>query len=65
MKAAIFYAPQDVRPEEVDEPTPGPDEVNIRVRNCSTCGTDVKSYNNGHPNMPPPQAIGHEIARSQ
>ena len=62
MKAAIFYAPQDVRLEEIDEPTPAADEVKIRVRNCSTCGTDVKIFNNGHPNMTPPQTIGHEIA---
>jgi L-iditol 2-dehydrogenase len=46
----------------MDEPTPAPDEVKIRVRNCSTCGTDVKIFNNGHPNMTPPQVMGHEIA---
>ena len=50
MKVARFYAPGDVRLEDMDEPTPGPDEVKIRVRNCSTCGTDVKIFNNGHPN---------------
>ena len=43
MKAAIFYAPQDVRLEDIDEPTPGPDEVKIRVRNCSTCCTTSRS----------------------
>ena len=62
MKVARFYAPGDIRLEDVDEPAPGPDEVKIRVRNCSTCGTDVKIFNNGHPNMTPPQVIGHEIA---
>jgi L-iditol 2-dehydrogenase len=62
MKVARFYAPGDVRLEDMDEPTPGADEVKIRVRNCSTCGTDVKIFNNGHPNMTPPQVMGHEIA---
>jgi L-iditol 2-dehydrogenase len=62
MKVARFYAPEDVRLEEMDEPTPGPDEVKIRVRNCSTCGTDVKIFHNGHPNMTPPRVMGHEIA---
>ena len=47
MKVARFYAPGDVRLEEMDEPSPAPDEVKIRVRNCSTCGTDVKIFNNG------------------
>src|SRR5919205_2917678 len=62
MKALRFYAPKDVRLEDVPEPECGPDEVKIRVRNCSTCGTDVKIFNNGHPNMTPPQVMGHEIA---
>jgi L-iditol 2-dehydrogenase len=62
MKVVRFYAPQDVRVEEAPEPECGPDEVKLRVRNCSTCGTDVKIYNNGHQNLSPPRVIGHEIA---
>jgi L-iditol 2-dehydrogenase len=62
VKGAVFYAPGDVRLEDVPEPTPGPGEVKLRIRNCSTCGTDVKIFKNGHPNMSPPQVMGHEIA---
>lgn len=62
MLALRFYAPGDLRLEDVPEPTCGPDEVKIRVRNCSTCGTDVKIRNNGHQNLTPPRIIGHEIA---
>src|SRR5690554_1620163 len=62
MKALVFYAPEDVRIEDVPEPEPGPGEVKIRVRNCSTCGTDVKIFHNGHQNLSPPRVIGHEIA---
>jgi L-iditol 2-dehydrogenase len=62
MKALRFYAPEDVRLEEVAEPECGPDEVKLRVRNCSTCGTDVKIFYNGHQNLTPPRTIGHEIA---
>jgi len=62
VKGAVFYAPGDVRLEEVPEPTPGPGKVKLRIRNCSTCGTDVKIFKNGHPNMSPPQVMGHEIA---
>src|SRR6476619_4579689 len=47
MKALRYYAPE---------------EVKIRVRNCSTCGTDVKILHNGHQNLTPPRTIGHEIA---
>jgi L-iditol 2-dehydrogenase len=62
VKALRFYAPEDVRLEEVPEPDCGPDEVKLRVRNCSTCGTDVKILHNGHQNLTPPRTIGHEIA---
>ncbi|MFT4264795.1 MAG: zinc-dependent dehydrogenase [Nocardioides sp.] len=62
MKALRFYAPEDVRLEDIPEPTCGPGEIKLKVRNCSTCGTDVKIFNNGHQNLTPPRTIGHEIA---
>lgn len=62
MRVATFYAPGDIRLDDVDEPQVGPGQLKIRVRNCSTCGTDVKIYRSGHPNMTPPQVMGHEIA---
>lgn len=62
MRAATFYAPGDIRLEDVDEPRPAPGEIKIRVRNCSTCGTDAKILRSGHPNMSAPQIMGHEIA---
>jgi len=62
MKALRFYAPEDVRLEEVPEPECGPDEIKLKVKNCSTCGTDVKIFYNGHQNITPPAIMGHEIA---
>ncbi len=62
MRVARFYNPGDLRLEDMPEPSPGPDEVKIRVHNCSTCGTDVKIFNHGHQNLDPPRVIGHEIA---
>ncbi len=62
MKALRFYAPEDVRVEDVAEPECATDEVKIRVRNCSTCGTDVKILHNGHQNLTPPRITGHEVA---
>ena len=62
MKVVRFHAPGDVRLEEAPEPTPGPGDVKIRVRNCSTCGTDVKIFRFGHHHIVPPRVMGHEIA---
>lgn len=62
MKVTRFYAPGDVRIEEAPEPEAGPGEVKIRVRNCSTCGTDLKIYRYGHHRIDPPRVMGHEIA---
>lgn len=62
MKALRFYAPEDVRLVDVPEPETGRDEVKIRVRNCSTCGTDVKIFHNGHVNITGETTMGHEIA---
>ena len=62
MKVVRFHAPGDVRIEEAPEPVPGPGDVLIRVRNCSTCGTDVKISRFGHHHIVPPRVMGHEIA---
>ena len=62
MKALRFHAPGDVRLEDVPEPECGPEEVKIKVKNCSTCGTDVKIRNNGHVNITRVTTMGHEIA---
>ncbi len=62
MKALRYHAPGDVRIEDVPEPVCGPDQIKIRVRNCSTCGTDVKIRANGHVNTTRVTIMGHEIA---
>ena len=62
MKVIRYYAPGDVRIEDAPEPVPGPDELKIRVRACSTCGTDLKIYRHGHHRIDPPRVLGHEIA---
>ncbi|QSB13230.1 zinc-dependent dehydrogenase [Natronosporangium hydrolyticum] len=62
MKVVRFHAPGDVRIESAPEPTVGPGELKLRVRNCSTCGTDVKIWRHGHHHLVPPRILGHEIA---
>ena len=62
MKVARYYGPADLRVQQAPEPEPRPGEVKIAVRNCSTCGTDLKIFRHGHYRIAPPRVMGHEIA---
>lgn len=41
-RAIVIPEPGQVRLESVPEPTPGPDEIVIRVEACGICGTDLR-----------------------
>jgi L-iditol 2-dehydrogenase len=62
MRAAMFYGPGDVRVEDVPMPEPGPEEIVVQVKTATTCGTDVKAFLRGYPNLVPPTPFGHELA---
>ncbi len=62
MLAARYFAPRDVRLEEVTEPVARKDEVVLEVLASNMCGTDLKAYLRGHPLMKPPMTMGHEYA---
>ena len=62
MKAAMFYAPGEVRVEETDIPKIGPGDLLVKVETATTCGTDVKTFKRGHRLFPPPTPFGHEWA---
>jgi len=62
MKAVRFYAPGDIRLEEVPIPDVGPREMLVEVKAALTCGTDVKMYKRGHPKVKPPMTLGHEFS---
>lgn len=61
MRAAVWRAPCDVAPEELDAPVAGPGDVLIRVEHCGICGSDLHSYAHGM-NARPGQVLGHELA---
>ncbi|HAS31443.1 2,3-butanediol dehydrogenase [Microbacterium sp. UBA837] len=62
MKAAVWYAKEDVRVEEVPEPKPDEGEVVIQVERTGICGTDLHEYLSG-PHFALPQTIlGHEYS---
>ncbi|WOF23296.1 2,3-butanediol dehydrogenase [Microbacterium betulae] len=74
MRAARFHAKEDVRIEEVEEPSPGPGQVKLRNAFAGICGSDLHVYyapeasgldlTKPHPvtGAMPPQILGHEFS---
>jgi L-iditol 2-dehydrogenase len=63
VKAALLYAPGDLRIEELPRPEPGPGDVLVQVEIALTDGTDLKTYRRGHPLLltESPARFGHEF----
>ncbi|MBD2453346.1 alcohol dehydrogenase catalytic domain-containing protein [Nostoc sp. FACHB-87] len=64
MLAALLYGQEDLRLEQVADPTPAVGEIVIQVGAATTCGTDLKVWRRGgHAKMlKPPTLFGHEAA---
>ena len=64
MKAVRFWAPGDIRYEEVSVPKLQEGEILVKVEAALTCGTDVKTYKRGHPVLikKTPSGFGHEFS---
>jgi L-iditol 2-dehydrogenase len=62
VRAAKWWAPGDLRLDDVATPGASRGELLLRVDNCSACGTDLKILRSGHPHMTGPQVMGHEVA---
>jgi L-iditol 2-dehydrogenase len=61
MKAVVYYAPGDIRVEQIDIPVCGDDEVRVKIDACAVCGTDLKAYVSGNPRIKAPKVMGHEL----
>lgn len=64
MKAVVYYGKNDVRVEQVPEPSCGPGELRVRIEACAVCGSDLKTFQSGNPRMKPPITMGHEFSGS-
>jgi len=62
MKAAVFYAPNDLRIEDQEIPRAGQNELILKVEASGLCPTDVKIFRNGSSTVRPPITLGHEFA---
>ena len=61
MKAIVYDGPRSFAYRDVAEPSPGEDEVVIRVRACGVCGTDLHIHE-GEFSPRFPLIPGHEFA---
>lgn len=73
MKAAVWYAKEDIRIEDVPEPAVGPGEVKVKINTCGICGSDLHEFRSGpfiiprkaHPltgRSGGPVILGHEFS---
>ncbi len=74
MRAAVFHAKEDLRIEDVADPTPGPGQVKLRNAYSGICGSDLHVYftpeaagldfEHPHPvtGSTLPQILGHEFS---
>jgi (R,R)-butanediol dehydrogenase/meso-butanediol dehydrogenase/diacetyl reductase len=62
MRAAVFRGVgQSLAVEEVPDPSPGPRELVLRVRDCGICGSDLHATAMP-PGLPAGTVMGHEFA---
>lgn len=59
MKVAAYYGPKDMRIENRPIPTPGPNQMVVKIDYCGICGTDIESYHRAGM-IPPILVFGHE-----
>jgi L-iditol 2-dehydrogenase len=62
MRALILEEPGRISLRQVAIPEPAAGEILIQVKAATTCGTDLKAYLRGHPQIPMPGGFGHEYS---
>jgi len=64
MQQVVVHGPNDVRVVEAPDPTPGPDDVVVKVAACGVCGSDAHYVAMGGLPIPGggPMPLGHEIS---
>lgn len=63
MKAAVYHGEgKALTVENLDDPTPGPEDVILKVHRCGICGTDLHMTSGHHFDFPVGTVPGHEYA---
>jgi L-iditol 2-dehydrogenase len=64
MKAALLYNKDDIRIKEIKVPDINSNEILLKIKSASICGTDVRMFRNGYKNINEenPLVLGHELS---
>ena len=64
MLAAVLHNRENLHIEQVNKPVISNDEVLLRCRAATICGTDMRIYRHGHSRLPAntKRILGHELA---
>ena len=61
MKAVMYRGIGQIAVEEIEKPEINADQYLVKVLCCGLCGTDIKTYKQGHRMFTPPCVLGHEF----
>ena len=62
MKALLLTAPSHLDYTDFAAPTPGDDEVLLRIHACGICGSDIHGWDGSTGRRRPPLIMGHEAS---
>lgn len=62
MKALIYNEARQLEVKEMPEPTAKENNIILKVKAASICGTDMRTFLKGHPKIDVPKIMGHECS---
>ena len=64
MRSVVIEKPNQLTLEERPIPLPGKNEVRVRIKSASICGSDIHIWHGHNPFAKYPRVIGHEFSGS-
>lgn len=58
----VMTAPGEIRFRKVPVPSPGEDQVMVKIHSIGICGSDIHVYHGKHPFTKYPVTQGHEVS---